>query len=63
MEESSIFNPVEFRGTAEQLLDPLFNNANNRRMDERQLKTLIREYSDLRLKESQQSARIDTENV
>jgi hypothetical protein len=52
----TIFYPVEFRGTAEQFLDLLFNNANHRRMTARQLKTLIREYGDLRVKESKANA-------
>jgi hypothetical protein len=60
MEEPPIFYPVEFQGTAEQLLDLLFNNANHRRTTAQQLKALIREYGDLRVKESQQSTGIDT---
>jgi len=63
MEEPPIFDPVEFRGSAEQLLDLLFNNANHRRMTARQLRALIREYGDLRVKESQQSASVDTRDV
>jgi hypothetical protein len=63
MQEPTIFQSVEFRGTAEQLLDLLFMNYNYRRMDPKQLKALIREYGDLRVEESQQSARIDTRDV
>jgi hypothetical protein len=63
MQEPSVFRPIEFRGTAEQLLDLLFNNANHRRMPAQRLKALIREYGDLRVKESHESERVDTHDV
>ena len=52
MQEPPIFQPVEFRGTSEEFLDLLFLNYNYTRMDSKRLKTLIREYGDLRVEES-----------
>jgi hypothetical protein len=55
MEEPPVFQPVTFRRTAEEFLDLLFLNYQYARMDAKQLKTLIREYGDLRVEESQRN--------